>query len=119
MLAVSTERRDHVAVVHASGEVDATTAHTLRSALSKAISEAGDNLVADLTEVTFMDSTGLGVLVGRLKEVRTRGGQLHCVVTTDRVRRVFMATGLDTVLQLHDDVDSAVSAITATSTAQA
>lgn len=113
MLTVSHGRHDAVGVVHVSGEVDANTAHILREGLSAAITEGTTHLVADLSGVTFMDSTGLGVLVGRLKVLRLTGGTMHCVVAEERVRRVFLATGLDAVLPLHDDVESALAAVTA------
>ncbi|GAA1780472.1 STAS domain-containing protein [Nostocoides veronense] len=112
MLSVSTDDHDPVMVIHVAGDVDATTAGLLRDALTSAMADGRLALVADLSAVDFMDSTGLGVLVGRLKAVRQLGGVLHCVVTTDRIRHIFLATGLERVLPLHESVDEAVAAVT-------
>ena len=64
-------------------------------------------LVVDLDAVTFLDSTGLGVLVGRLKVVHNHSGWLRVVCTQDRVLRVFRITGLDTVIGTHDALEGA------------
>ncbi|MEO5743433.1 MAG: STAS domain-containing protein, partial [Terracoccus sp.] len=61
---------------------------------------------------TFLDSTGLGVLVGRLKLTRTMGGSMRIVGTDDRVLKVFSITGLDKVFEMHDDLESALAADT-------
>lgn len=109
MLSVSSDNHSDVVVVHVSGDVDALSVGSLRDELTQAIAGGATRLVADLSEVTFMDSTGLGVLVGRLKAVRMAGGGLHCVVTTERLRKIFYATGLERVLPLYEDVEGAVS----------
>lgn len=109
-----TEREiDGVTVVVVAGEVDLTTAPRLREALVRHVTAARPSVVADLGGVQFMDSTGLGVLVGVLKRCRTLGGGLHLVVTRPRVRQVFEVTGLTTVLPLHADAEAAVAAANA------
>ena len=69
-LSVTTSRQDDVSVVTVAGEVDVYTAAQLRTALDEEIAAGRAWLVVDLDEVSFLDSTGLGVLVGRLKLVR-------------------------------------------------
>jgi len=63
----------------------------------------------DLQNVTFMDSTGLGVLVGRLKLVRTHDGSLSLVCSNDRVLKVFAITGLDKVFRIYPTVEQALA----------
>jgi anti-sigma B factor antagonist len=109
-LSVSTSERDDVAVVTVSGEVDVYTAPQLRSALEDQMVNGQTRIVIDLEEVGFLDSTGLGVLVGRLKAVTKAGGWLRVVCTEERILRLFAITGLDQVLPVHDSVDAAVSA---------
>ena len=65
-LSVTTSRQDDVSVVTVAGEVDVYTAAQLRSVLDEEIGAGHARLVVDLDEVSFLDSTGLGVLVGRL-----------------------------------------------------
>lgn len=108
-LSVSTADHDSVTVVHVDGEIDVYTAPVLRDALDKTIASGRVDLVVDLGDVTFMDSTALGVLVGRLKLVRAQHGSLRVVVTHERVERVFAITGLDRVFTLHRSVDEALS----------
>ena len=67
------------------------------------------HLVVDLQGVTFMDSTGLGVLVGRLKLVRVQDGTLKLVCTSERILKVFAITGLDKVFQIFDSIDEALA----------
>lgn len=110
MLSVSSGNHGDVVVIQVAGEVDATSAGLLREALTVAMSEGTPRLVADLSQVDFMDSTGLGVLVGRLKAVRQLGGSLHCVVTAERVQRIFNATGLERVIPLHVSLEEAIAA---------
>ena len=72
--------------------------------------EAGSyRLVVDLSNVEFLDSTELAVLVKALKRVREHGGSLSVVTATDRISKVFRITGLDTAIGLHGTVDEAVA----------
>lgn len=96
-------------VVHLAGEIDVYTAPRLREKLDEQIHAGRTHLVVDLTDVSFLDSTGLGVLVGRLKLTRTLGGSMRIVGTDERVLKVFSITGLDKVFELHPDLDSALS----------
>jgi anti-sigma B factor antagonist len=108
---LSITRADHGerTVVHLGGEIDVYTAPLVREKLDEQIHAGRTDLVVDLTDVTFLDSTGLGVLVGRLKLTRTRGGSLRLVGTADRVLKVFAITGLDKVFEIHDTLESALA----------
>jgi anti-sigma B factor antagonist len=108
-LTVSTSERDDVVVVTVSGEVDVYTAAQLRSALEDRIAGGQTALVVDLQHVGFIDSTGLGVLVGRLKTVKAAGGWLSVVCTNERILRLFGITGLDQVLPVHASVEAAIA----------
>ena len=65
-------------------------------------------LVIDMSEVEFLDSTGLGVLVGGLKKVRAHDGSLQLVCNQDRLLKIFRITGLTKVFDIHPDVASAI-----------
>ena len=109
-LALDTEVTDGVTVVAVRGEVDFGSAPRLRELLVSTAMEGNRNVVVDLRAVEFLDSTGLGVLVGALKRYRTLGGDLHLVISTSRIRSVFELTGLTTAFPIHDTVGSAVEA---------
>lgn len=103
-------------LVEVSGEVDLHTAPQLRAALSAAVKQASapDAVVVDLTQVGFIDSTGLGELVGAHKACQAQGSCLHLVAGHDRVRRLLTLTGLDSVLSVHPDRAAALLAVAGT-----
>lgn len=109
-LSVTTSRQGDVTVVSVAGEVDVYTAAQLRAALDEEVAAERVQLVVDLDDVTFLDSTGLGVLVGRLKLVRNHSGWLRLVCSNERILRVFRITGLDKVFGIHSSVDEALAA---------
>ena len=67
-------------------------------------------LVIDMESVEFLDSTGLGVLVGGLKKVRAHDGSLELICTQDRLLKIFRITGLAKVFVIHDSADGALAA---------
>jgi anti-sigma B factor antagonist len=97
------------AVLSVRGEVDVYTAPRLRERLVEMVSQGHHRVVVDLEGVDFLDSTGLGVLVGGLKRLRSHDGDLTLVCTQRRILKVFEITGLTKVFQIYDDVDSATS----------
>jgi anti-sigma B factor antagonist len=97
-------------VVGVIGEVDVYTAPTLRDHLSHLVADGHYHLILDLEEVAFLDSTGLGVLVGGLKRVRAHDGSLALVCTQERILKVFRITGLTKVFRIHASVPEALAA---------
>ena len=97
-------------VVTIHGEIGVATSPNLRERLIGLVNGGATRLVLDLEAVDFLDSTGLGVLVGALKRVRTHGGELHLVCTKSRVLKVFEITSLTKVFSIHGSVDDAVAA---------
>ncbi|WP_444542254.1 STAS domain-containing protein [Cellulomonas phragmiteti] len=96
-------------VVHVAGEIDVASADRLRESVAQLLSDGRTDLVVDLSAVTFMDSTGLGLLVGTLKRVRLAGGRLVLVVDSERLLKVFRITGLTQVFTIHDTLDAALA----------
>ena len=92
------ERVDGESILHLSGEIDMATAPAFRDAALRAIAEDGPSLTLDLSGVTFMDSTGLHVLVGTYRRVRIHGGTFTMRNIPDIVRKLLRVTGLDNVL---------------------
>lgn len=94
-------------VVDVRGEVELHSAPQLREELHRVCT--GDAcVVVDLSGVSFIDSTGLGVLIGGLKRAR-ENGSLSLVCPQSRVRRVFEITGLTQVFTFFDAVEDAVA----------
>jgi len=92
------------------GSLDLATAPTVRAALTEASDKGSHDLIVDLRQLEFLDSTGLGVLVGGLKRVRAHDGSLDLVCTQERILKIFRITGLTKVFGIHDTVDEAIAA---------
>ncbi len=103
-----TERNGH-AVLAVHGEVDVYTAPQFREQLIQLVDAGQRHIVVDLEGVEFLDSTGLGVLVGGLKRVRSHDGDLAIVCTQRRILKVLEITGLTKVFDIHASVDAAVA----------
>lgn len=88
------------------GEIDVYTAPLLRDAISDLVAQGSHDIVIDLTGVGFLDSTGLGVLVGGLKKVRARDGTLELVCDQERLLKIFRITGLAKVFVIHASLDA-------------
>lgn len=116
-LAVSSERVPGGWLVDVAGEVDLHTAPRLRAALDDVTDgspgDAPADVVVDLTHVGFIDSTGLGELVGARKALARHDATLHLAVTSGRILRLLSLTGLDEMLPVHRSRDEALAAIAA------
>lgn len=108
-LSVGSRAVDGHTVVEVHGEVDVYTAPMLRERLIELISGGARSLVVDLSRVDFLDSTGLGVLVGALKRLRTAGGALALVCPKESLLKIFRITALDQVFTLYDTVEAATA----------
>jgi anti-sigma B factor antagonist len=98
------------AVLQVTGEVDVYTAPMLREQIRELAANGAVHLIADLSQVDFLDSTGLGVLVGGLKRIREAGGSLALSITAPRLLRIFQITGLTNVLTVRRSVTEAITA---------
>jgi anti-sigma B factor antagonist len=96
-------------VVEVVGEIDVSTADVLRERLVELLDRDRTDLVVDLRQVRFMDSTGLGVLVGTLKKVRLLGGRLQLVIDSERLLKVFRITALLQVFTVHATLEDALT----------
>lgn len=101
---------DDLEVVEVEGEIDVYTAPRLRELLIDLVNKGHFNLVVNMEKVEFLDSTGLGVLVGGLKRVRAHDGSLDLVCTQERILKIFRITGLTKVFGIYDSVADAKAA---------
>ncbi len=100
-----------LAIVAMGGELDYEASPQLRARLVGAIKAGGRRLVLDLSDVTFIDSTAIGVLAGTVARLDDAGGgSLAVVSTNEKVLQIFEITGLDSVIALHSSREEAVSA---------
>ncbi len=98
-------------VLAVGGELDLATAPRLHQAVTAEVAAGRNRLVLDLSGADFIDSVGLGMIVGSLRRARSHGGDLLLVCPEPRLVRVFQMCDLDRVFDLYADVDSAVGAV--------
>src|SRR4051812_34839283 len=96
----------HVATI--SGDLDLYSAGDLRSQLAPLTTRDGETLIVEMSGVSFIDSTALGVLTGAAKLLRERGGRLVVASGDPRLRRLLEITGLLAVLHLEPNLTKAV-----------
>lgn len=107
-LGIESYKCDGWAVVEVDGEVDISNADILRAAISEC-HECGDvNVIVNLANVPFVDSSGLGVLATSLKLAVQKGGKLRVVVVAEPVIKIFVITGLDGSFELYSSLESAL-----------
>jgi anti-sigma B factor antagonist len=109
-LTLSTREVGDTTIVSVGGEIDVYTAPKLRDRITELVAQGVYKIVIDMEAVEFLDSTGLGVLVGGLKKVRANDGSLELICTQDRLLKIFRITGLAKVFVIHDSADGALAA---------
>jgi anti-sigma B factor antagonist len=109
-LSLETRQENDRTVIEVGGEIDVYTAPKLRERIIELVDEGQYHLVVDLEKVEFLDSTGLGVLVGGLKRVRGHDGSLQLVCTQERLLKIFRITGLSKVFAIHGSQSEALVA---------
>ncbi len=101
---------DNCAVIRVTGEVDVHTAPELRERVVRLLAVGVVHLIVDLGHVVFLDSTGIGALVGALRRVRAHEGSLMLVTSSDQLLNIFDVTGLGDVFVIYPTLEEAIAA---------
>jgi anti-sigma B factor antagonist len=99
---------DTTHVIEVEGQVDLYSAPEFKERTRQVIDQGNRRVIIDLSHVSFMDSTGLGVLIGALKRLRAARAELLLVVTDYDIERLFELTGLDGSFKIYRSVDEAI-----------
>ncbi len=94
-------------IISLQGEVDVYTAPQLKQQMIVLLEQGAREIIVDLTNVDYLDSTALGVLIGGLKRLREVDGNLALICPNARIRRVFEITGLDKIFDIYNSEDEA------------
>lgn len=108
-LQISRDVRGSVEIVKLSGEVDAYTAPELREMLIPLIEKENAEVLVDLSDIAYMDSTGLGIFIAGLKSSKKYNSTFKLSGLTPRVRRLFEITGLTDIMDLEEKVRGGLS----------
>ena len=101
---ITQERSGDSALVTVRGEIDVASAPQLRTHLHELCTEDTRTVVVDLREVTFLDSSALGVLVGALRRCRENESEFRLVINSPRLLKIFEITGLTTVFEISESL---------------
>lgn len=102
-----TEDDGETLVFKLRGSLDLATSPTARAALIEATEKGCHDLIVDLTQLEFLDSTGLGALIGAHRRTAERGGSLRLIVTDGPIARLLNITGLVRVFAVYRTLDDA------------
>jgi anti-sigma B factor antagonist len=104
---LKTEEGGDTLVFKLRGSLDLATAPTVRAALSEATEKGSHNLIVDLTQLEFLDSTGLGVLIGAHRRAAEHGGSFRLIVNNGPISRLLNITGLIAVFAAYRSLEDA------------
>lgn len=96
-------------IVYLSGEIDVYTAPRLREQLFSFVEQKKHTIVIDLAHVEFMDSSGLGTIIGALKTANKHESKLILQRANDRLQRLFSITGLAALVEINNGVEGGIS----------
>ena len=105
---LKSENRGGALLFKLRGSLDLATSPTVRAALSDA-QQTKKDVVVDLTQLEFLDSTGLGALIGAHRRATEHGGSLRLIVNDGPILRLLTITGLIRVLSIYHSIDDALN----------
>jgi len=106
---LATERNGTVQLFRLTGNLDVATSPTLRAALMEAAEHEDHSIVVDLTQLEFLDSTGLGALIGAHRRASERKGSFRIVAHEGQILRLLRITGLLDVLPVYPTIEVALN----------
>ncbi len=108
---IATERIGQNLVVELDGELDLESSPVFRTVVEEKLNQYDciKHLILDLKKVNFIDSSGLGVILGRFKRLSQQGGKLSAVNVSDQIRRIFELSGLLRIMEIHEDRQQALN----------
>jgi len=109
---LETEKVDNSLIVKIKGELDLLTAETFRNLVERAITrEKAQHLILDLEHVDFIDSSGLGVILGRYRRIREQGGNMAIVGVKPHVKRVLELAGILGIVKVYHQTEQALQEV--------
>jgi|GEM_PF-73178 len=98
-------------VLHLSGHIDTYSLPLFRESMAQMLDEVEHNLIIDMHNVKYMDSSGFGVLISAIKRLIPKAGTINLIGSSSAICRLMHITHLDTIISLHQNIDDAIKAI--------
>ncbi|MCK5687450.1 STAS domain-containing protein [bacterium] len=108
MIELNTSSRDNVAIVGIAGRIIYETENEFRNTILGLIDEDKINIVLVLEKLSYINSSGLGILINLLKIAQKKGGDIKLTKLQGEIRELFSITSLDQVFSIYDDFDEAI-----------
>lgn len=112
MMLLETQMINDSLVVKIKGELDLLTAETFRNLVERAINqENAQNLILDMEQLDFIDSSGLGVILGRYRRIREQGGNMAIVGVKPHVKRILELAGIMGIVKVYQQTEQALQEV--------
>jgi anti-sigma B factor antagonist len=108
---VETKQIKNSHIISVQGEIDVYTSPRVKETINELIEKENYNLIINLEEVRYIDSTGLGVLIGALKKVREHNGSINLICTNPQIKKIFNITGLVKIFGIFKNEEEATDNI--------
>ena len=106
------ENSKDILIVHMKGELDHHSAEEVRNIIDDRLDrESIIKLIMDFSEVIFMDSSGIGVVIGRYKKLYSKNGSICITNVRNTVKRVFELSGMFKIISIYDNVENAIESL--------
>lgn len=106
---ITTKTDNHTLIATLSGELDHHSAENIRSKIELDYSRNNSkNLILDFSNVSFMDSSGIGMIIGRYKNVKIHGGEMYICAINPAVKKLFDISALDKIVKVFDTLEEAL-----------
>ncbi|AKO94028.1 MULTISPECIES: anti-sigma F factor antagonist [Priestia] len=110
-LVIECEVKDSVLLVRLKGELDHHTAEELRTRITGLLQKDVNHIVLNLADLSFMDSSGLGVILGRYKQIKSAGGEMVVCAISPAVHRLFEMSGMFKIIRLEQSEQKALTTL--------
>lgn len=112
MLDISIKRSKDIIIVEIAGELDHHTAKSAREKLDDAISDSCiNNVIVNLSRLNFMDSSGIGVFIGRYKAIIKRGGNVSVFGANSHITKIWEVSGLSNIISIYENLGQAMDKV--------
>lgn len=109
MMYIEFDNKDNILIVSLNGELDHHSAEEVRTKLDDKIERENINkIILDFKNVMFMDSSGIGVVLGRYRKIQDMNGKIALVNVNSRVNKVFELSGIYKIIESYMSIDKAI-----------